>query len=165
MLSICTGQGLHTDCTQRLEFLGVDDGRIAVQGHCATGVTGAAATRNNGQAKFDACAHNPGHLKLGVRRDHHERHLYTPVCCVRSMRYPGQPAKIDVLYRCFFPQPAPHTLLHFLLMVKFFLKPGDRITAGAEQFERILVAIGAGLDLRQPVTQRTDQLLTSFGVV
>src|SRR5580658_7392542 len=64
---------------QSLELLGVDDCRQRRQRHSAPGVTSTAPTRYERKPQLDAVAHQSGNLGLGVRHQHHERILNSPV--------------------------------------------------------------------------------------
>ena len=86
---------------RRLEFFGVDDRGPWRERHGAAGVAGAAAARNDGEAEFDAIAHQPGNLGLRIRRQHDERHIDAPVGGIRDMRDPRVGVEADVVARAY----------------------------------------------------------------
>ena len=91
------GQRDHLDLGHRLELLGVDDRAVPGQRDRAAGVAGAAAARDDGQAELDAALDQPGHLGLGVGREHDEGVFDAPVGGVGDVRHARQAVELDVV--------------------------------------------------------------------
>ena len=79
IFAIETGQLQHFNRAEIFEFFGVDDRRHWRQRNRATGITGAAAARDDGEAELDAAFDQAGHLIFGVWRQHNKWVLDTPV--------------------------------------------------------------------------------------
>ncbi len=79
------------------QLLGVDDDRARRQGYRATGVTRAAAARDDRQAELDATAHQQRNLGFGIGRQHDKRIFDTPVGSIGDMRDTRQAVKADVV--------------------------------------------------------------------
>ena len=61
------------------QFLGIDHHRVGGERHGTAGVTGAASTRNDGEAELDAVTHQRTDFFFGVRVEHHERIFDAPI--------------------------------------------------------------------------------------
>ena len=154
----------HFNFAETFQLLGIDDHAVAVQGHRATGITGSAAARDNGQSQRHAGAHHFGHFLLAVRADHHKGEFDTPVGGVGGVRYAGQSAKIDIVgagdARHVFTQPRPQRA--------GVRKPGgkdiDRVAGALHQPQRLAVTVGAGDDLIQAVMQRIAERFETLAV-
>ena len=67
---------------QFVELFGINHHRAPGKGNGATGIAGAAPSRNNGQLQFNTGADKGCHFGLCIRGQHHKRILDTPVGCV-----------------------------------------------------------------------------------
>ena len=110
----------HAQC---LEFFGVDHHTFPGQWDRATGVTGAAASRHDGEFQVDACFDQQGHFGFGVWRQHHKRVLHPPIGGICDMRHAAHGVKFDVVgHRVFAQHPlgaAAQFGHHFKLPGKF----------------------------------------------
>ena len=79
------------------ELFGVDDHRACVQRNGAAGVAGAAPARNDGEAQFDAVAHQRRHFLFGVGAEHHEGVFHAPVGGVGDVRDARVAVEADVV--------------------------------------------------------------------
>ena len=102
------GQRDALDRGEPLELLRVDDGRARVERDRAAGISGAAATRNDGEAELDAALHQRADFVLGVRIQHDERILDPPVGGVGHVRHAGEAVERDVVLRGVARQRAHH---------------------------------------------------------
>ena len=139
------------------QLLGVDHRRLRRQRHGAAGVAGAAAARNDGQAKLDAAAHQRRDFRLGIRRQHHERVFDAPVGGVGDMRDAGEAVEADVVAARVLAQQLPDLPAQGLGFVEPALETGHCRVRGDQQRRHRLVAGAALVDFRQPVAQRADQ--------
>ena len=164
-------QADHLDLGHGFELFGVDDRALPRQRHRAAGVASAAATRDDGQAEFDAGLDQSGHLGLGVRRQHHERVFDAPVGGVGDVRHARQAVELDVVPRGHAAQPAlayPAQLGHFY---KSSVKGFDGARCGVQKLTDQGVAGGVHAGLAallhglEPVLQGFDQLAPALRVV
>jgi hypothetical protein len=92
------------------QLLGVDHRRVGRQRHGAAGVAGAAATRDDGQAGFDAAAHEVADFFLGIRVEDDEGVFDAPVGGIGDVRDAGQAVEGDVVLARVLAEDASVTL-------------------------------------------------------
>ena len=160
-----TGEVHLFDVRQRLELFGVDHRTVRVQRHRGACVTGAAATRDQGQAAVDAGLDDGRDLVLAIRGDDDKRHLDAPVGGVGGMRYPRQAAEIDVVPARDTAECAAHPVAQRMALAKTVGKPIDGGARGLEQARGILVVVEALLELFKAVVERLDQRIAPVDVV
>ena len=165
------GQLHHLHLAQGLELLGVDDRALPGQRHRATGVAGAAATRDDRQAQLDAALHQARHLGLGVGREHDEGHFHAPVGGVRHVRDAAQTVKLEVVFGRVTPQHTARGAAQVPHGAEVSGKPVHRRAGGCQQLldqgvtRSVQFGRAALLHLRQAVVQRVDQHLAPLRVV
>ena len=91
------GQHQFLDRADVDQLFGIDHRRIRRQRHRAAGVAGAAAARDDGQAGFDAAAHQMADFFLAIWREDDEGVFDAPVGRIGDVRDTGQAVKGDVV--------------------------------------------------------------------
>ncbi len=137
-----TGQLQHLHLAHGLELFGVDDRAAPAQRYRATGIAGAAAARDDGQAQLDAALDQAGHLGLAVGGEHDERHLDAPVGRVGDMRDARQAVELDVVTRRVATEDAAGQLAQVPYRAEMCGETLDRVTRGGEQLTDQGVALG-----------------------
>jgi hypothetical protein len=113
----------------------------------------------------------PGHLRFGVGREDHERHLDAPVGGVGDVRNARQAVELDVVLRGGAAEHAARRLAQVPHCPEVRREGFDRGARRDQQFadERVALAVGVGraplLDLVQTMVQRVDQRCAALRVV
>ena len=135
-----TGQRLKTHRGQRLQLLGVDHRRQPRQRNRAAGVTGTAATRNDGEAELDAAFDQAKNLVLAVGMQHHEGVLHTPVSRIGHVRHTGEAVKGDVVLVGDAAEHLQHPLAQVVGLAELRFKAIDGLGGSCHQFADFLLA-------------------------
>ncbi len=97
--------------------------------------------------------------------DDHERDLHPPVGGIGGMGHPGDGAEIDIVPPGQAGKIPPGGMTQFDLLIETFGKLSDRLTGRRKQFDRLQIAVGALVELIEPVLQGVDQRLAPWLVV
>ena len=139
------GQAAHFHLGHGFELFGVDDRAAPGERYGTTGVAGAAAARNDGQAQLDAALDQRGHLGFGVGGEHHKRVFHAPVGGIRHMADARQAVKLDVVLGGHAPQGALHAAAQRGGGDKGGVKFGHSAVRGLHQLAHQPVALGSVL--------------------
>ena len=147
------------DRAEALELFGVDDRGAARQRDDAAGIAGAAAARNDGQAQAGELFDHEGYLVLGIRREHHERHLDAPVGGIGHVRDAGEAVEQDVVAPRDAGEAPQHLGAQRARGGELFLETIDRLAGELEQPRDLEVTGAPRLDLAQAAAHAAERLL------
>ena len=164
-LEFAARQVQHFHRAHRLELLGVDDGCLVGERHGAAGISGAAATRDDGQSQLDQASHQTRHLDFGIRRQHDEGVFNAPVGGVGDMRDARQAVEGEVVLAGHPGQAAQDARAQAGGAVEPGLEFAHCAAGRLQQLTHQFVALAPHLDLVQAVPQRLDQHLAPPGIV
>ena len=165
-------RGRHAlDRRQARELFGVDHRALARQRYRASGVTGATAARDDGEAELDAILDQPPDLVLGIGMEYDERILDAPVGGVGDVRDAREAVEGDVVAACMAAQHAQRPLAqrNGPHERRFEAVDGSARRRDELRDPRIEQGVGVGLpplvDLREPVPHRLDEEAAAFRIV
>ena len=150
------------------QLFGIDHGGIGRQRHGTAGITGAAPTRDDGQAGFDTTTHQLADFLFGIRIKDDEGIFDTPVSRIGDVRDTRQPVKSDVVLARVLAEDfldLAAQIVGFLEMlresVNGYLGRFDQALDLGRAFRILALGRGATLfDFDQAMTQRIDQRIT-----
>ena len=142
--------------------------------HSLAALAGAAATRHDGQAQFEATSHQPCHLGLGIRGEHHKRHFDAPVGGVGHVRDARERIEADRVDARVTAEQTPRLGAQFGRSVEVLREAGDRALRGLQQQAHFAITLEIGgialafatlFDFVQAMLERIDELATTLRIV
>ena len=149
----------------QIKFLGVDHGRHRGQRHCATGITRAAATRDDRETKLDTRGHQWGHFFFGIGVQHHKWIFNAPVRGIGHVGYAGEAIKLDIVAFGMPMQAFEHFLAQRGSAMKTVAKSIYRLARAHHKYTHALVTGTALFHLVNPVLHGFNQHAQALGVI